>query len=114
GKLESFLRDSDNSTGTSTLDANKGPADRVRDSWVSATNRTTATVGIHAQVLQSAYTNLSNFLWFAGRQRATVSIGSRSGGGVPFFDVGGYTGHGTKYEPAGIVHKGEWVSTAET
>ena len=30
------------------------------------------------------------------------------------FAEGGYTGHGGKYEPAGIVHKGEYVIDAET
>ncbi|MCM2292298.1 tape measure protein [Allorhizobium sp. BGMRC 0089] len=30
------------------------------------------------------------------------------------FDEGGYTGHGGKYEPAGIVHKGEYVFDQET
>jgi hypothetical protein len=30
------------------------------------------------------------------------------------FADGGYTGHGGKYEPAGIVHKGEYVIDAET
>jgi hypothetical protein len=30
------------------------------------------------------------------------------------FSDGGYTGHGGKYEPAGIVHKGEYVIDAET
>ncbi len=30
------------------------------------------------------------------------------------FSEGGYTGHGGKYEPAGIVHKGEYVIDAET
>lgn len=29
------------------------------------------------------------------------------------YDVGGFTGHGGKYEPAGIVHKGEFVFTQE-
>lgn len=29
------------------------------------------------------------------------------------YDVGGYTGHGGKYEPAGIVHRGEFVFTKE-
>lgn len=29
------------------------------------------------------------------------------------FDVGGYTGDGGKYEPAGIVHRGEYVLTKE-
>lgn len=30
----------------------------------------------------------------------------------PGFDRGGYTGHGGKYEPAGIVHRGEYVFDA--
>jgi lambda family phage tail tape measure protein len=28
--------------------------------------------------------------------------------------VGGFTGHGGKYEPAGIVHRGEFVFTKES
>lgn len=30
------------------------------------------------------------------------------------FDAGGFTGHGGKYEPAGIVHRGEFVFTKES
>ncbi|ANN78910.1 phage tail tape measure protein [Bordetella flabilis] len=33
--------------------------------------------------------------------------------GIMYFDDGGYTGPGGKYEPAGIVHKGEYVLNAE-
>lgn len=49
--------------------------------------------------------------------------GGGIGGGAGFlgaigslfgFDKGGYTGDGGKYEPAGIVHKGEYVLDAET
>ena len=29
------------------------------------------------------------------------------------FATGGFTGNGSKYEPAGIVHKGEWVANSE-
>jgi lambda family phage tail tape measure protein len=29
------------------------------------------------------------------------------------FDGGGFTGHGGKYEPAGVVHRGEFVFTKE-
>lgn len=36
-----------------------------------------------------------------------------SGGYVKGFEVGGYTGPGGKYTPAGIVHKGEYVLTKE-
>lgn len=38
----------------------------------------------------------------------------RAGSGDYAFDSGGYTGDGGKYDPAGVVHKGEWVSTKET
>ncbi|QXC99317.1 phage tail tape measure protein [Klebsiella sp. PL-2018] len=31
----------------------------------------------------------------------------------PGFDAGGFTGHGGKHEPAGVVHKGEFVFTQE-
>ncbi|MEI5682358.1 MULTISPECIES: phage tail length tape measure family protein [unclassified Mesorhizobium] len=44
--------------------------------------------------------------------------GFASGGSDPWaglrFDKGGYTGPGGKYQPAGIVHKGEYVFDAET
>lgn len=30
------------------------------------------------------------------------------------YDVGGYTGNGGKYEPAGVVHRGEFVFTKES
>jgi hypothetical protein len=32
---------------------------------------------------------------------------------APTFDVGGYTGNGSKYQPAGVVHAGEFVHRAE-
>lgn len=45
-------------------------------------------------------------------------FGSIFGGGVKSgfnkFDEGGYTGDGGKYEPAGVVHKGEFVMPART
>ncbi|WP_314722529.1 phage tail tape measure protein [Haemophilus pittmaniae] len=49
-------------------------------------------------------------------------FGGYSGGGpvtmdasgvVPGFDEGGFTGVGGKYQPAGVVHKGEYVMTKE-
>lgn len=36
-----------------------------------------------------------------------------AGGGVGLYDKGGYTGSGGKYDPAGIVHKGEYVFDQE-
>jgi hypothetical protein len=35
------------------------------------------------------------------------------GGGTPPMDTGGFTGEGGKYEPAGIVHRGEYVIPKE-
>jgi lambda family phage tail tape measure protein len=38
------------------------------------------------------------------------ALGPTSVGGAPLvFDAGGYTGPGGKYQPAGVVHKGEYV-----
>ncbi len=41
-----------------------------------------------------------------------ANASARSGGGLMFLADGGYTGSGGKYEPAGIVHKGEYVVNA--
>lgn len=37
-----------------------------------------------------------------------------NGGYIPEFDEGGFTGHGGKYEPKGVVHGGEFVFTKES
>lgn len=42
-----------------------------------------------------------------------ASIGSSGGIATRTFDSGGYTGPGGKYDPAGIVHKGEYVLNQE-
>lgn len=39
-----------------------------------------------------------------------VLAGIAQAKGLLGFAEGGYTGHGGKYEPAGIVHRGEWVA----
>ncbi|MET4199061.1 hypothetical protein ABIA95_003061 [Bradyrhizobium sp. LA8.1] len=44
------------------------------------------------------------------KMSAAGDLGAGTGGlSFPMFDVGGYTGHGGKYEPAGIVHRDEYV-----
>lgn len=54
-------------------------------------------------------------LMYAGMIRATgyASVGLIAAQTIAGFANGGYTGHGAKYEPAGIVHKGEGVLTQE-
>lgn len=46
---------------------------------------------------------------FGGSQMSKVL-----GGAVGLFDQGGYTGAGGKYQPAGVVHKGEYVFDADS
>ncbi|HAU5600687.1 TPA: phage tail tape measure protein, partial [Citrobacter freundii] len=63
-----------------------------------------------------AYAIQSAMGWVSGGAKAPASGQSFA---VPSFspsgyDVGGYTGHGGKYEPAGIVHRGEFVFTKES
>lgn len=62
-----------------------------------------------------AYAIQSAMGWVSGGAKAS----SGQSFAVPSFrptgyDVGGYTGHGGKYEPAGIVHRGEFVFTKES
>ncbi|MFZ7342951.1 phage tail tape measure protein [Avibacterium volantium] len=50
----------------------------------------------------------------AGASAMGYSIpGFDSGGYVEGYSSGGYTGNGGKYDPAGVVHKGEYVLTKE-
>lgn len=41
------------------------------------------------------------------------ALGLAGGGTAPSFAAGGYTGPGGKYQPAGVVHKGEYVIPAK-
>lgn len=51
---------------------------------------------------------------FGGGGSTTTSLGSTAAGYTSqYFDEGGYTGQGGKYEPAGIVHGGEVVIRKE-
>ncbi|MCZ7907756.1 phage tail tape measure protein [Agrobacterium leguminum] len=71
------------------------------------------------QDLNGAVRSLINSLIDATLQAALLGKGPLSGlmggagsgilGAIFGFADGGYTGHGGKYEPAGIVHKGEYV-----
>ncbi|OMG88010.1 phage tail length tape measure family protein [Achromobacter xylosoxidans] len=49
----------------------------------------------------------------SGPAPTAAQVGA-AGDGLMFFDSGGYTGPGGKLEPAGIVHKGEYVFDAES
>ncbi len=49
--------------------------------------------------------------WYSGSNSGTVD--NFTGGDGFAYDVGGFTGAGGKYEPAGIVHRGEYVQPQE-
>lgn len=85
-----------------------------------------------AEALSGAFTNLSKQLLQMAVNEAITGLfrnllGSAMGGGfqpfggsaitprtglMPLFDTGGFTGVGGKYDPAGVVHKGEYVFDA--
>lgn len=49
----------------------------------------------------------------SGPSPTAAQVGA-AGDGLMFFDSGGYTGPGGKFDPAGIVHKGEYVFDADS
>lgn len=55
-----------------------------------------------------------NAIGMAFAPSGAIETGSMLGPNSPGFAFGGYTGNGGKFEPAGIVHKGEYVMDAET
>ena len=61
----------------------------------------------------AALKQAQDYLYGIRNKRVTLTVGTvRVGGGrvnAGQFADGGYTGDGAKYEPAGIVHKGEYV-----
>jgi len=80
-------------TYTAKVDVQSGNAaaeiDAVRRQILNLPSSKTITIRTNTQIVQNA------------------GPGNRTGGQT--FDDGGFTGPGGKYEPAGIVHKGEWV-----
>ena len=53
----------------------------------------------------------SMFTGGTGSAAKTVMVGDYA---MPMFDAGGFTGPGGKYEPAGVVHRGEFVFSQES
>lgn len=57
---------------------------------------------------------LTNFFTLWNGRVIRMSVQTNGTSRTPGFASGGYTGDGPKFQPAGIVHAGEWVSTQET
>lgn len=62
------------------------------------------------EALGNVLKNLGSQLISMGIQGLTRNLGGML---FPGFDAGGYTGHGGKHQPAGIVHRGEYVFSKE-
>ncbi|HHF8722518.1 TPA: phage tail tape measure protein [Klebsiella pneumoniae] len=79
---------------------------------------TTSILKMIVQVINQlivAYTIQAAMGWISGSASNTPSGQSAPVPSYrpPGYDGGGYTGHGGKYEPAGVVHRGEFVFTKE-
>lgn len=129
GSLRTFSR----KTAKPTLDPNKAPFDRD----VNAANRSLSTLngrratpsvavaGAAAAIgaVGSVMSSMRAVDGMTATARINVAVGSVVGAAnaalaaakaaVGGFAGGGYTGRGGKYEPAGIVHKGEYVVKKE-
>lgn len=73
-------------------------------------NKTLAPHGQQMQKIANMGNNMYDPNWEPEQKWIGGLVGNGKGKG---FAVGGYTGNGGKYDPAGIVHKGEYVMTKE-
>lgn len=74
---------------------------------------TTFLKGIAQMLVQLAMVNSMKSAFGGTAVGNFFGIQAWSGGYIPEFDVGGYTGDGGKYQPKGVVHGGEFVFTKE-
>lgn len=89
------------------MNSNSSPATAVARQWYAYASSLRPTAVLNAV----AYTGAAEAaLNFAARTRtATIVVNTVGGGPVMPFAHGGFTGRGGKWEPAGIVHRGEYV-----
>ncbi|ETR79330.1 hypothetical protein X566_01545 [Afipia sp. P52-10] len=96
--------------------------DALRNAGVNALNKIAEKLLDKAldSALSRLFGGFGSFLGFGGSSGPAMGgpinvVGAAGGMAVPtFFDVGGYTGDGGKHEPAGIVHRGEYVFDADS
>ncbi|PYG00157.1 phage tail tape measure protein, TP901 family, core region [Georgenia satyanarayanai] len=136
--LGELLGNVNESDGTVTLLGNRVPADMTLDDLIAAINGSRGVADIAGNDAQ-AQRELSSLLHTIRSSSAAVNITANTGTaqsqldqfvarnngrsvttyqrtvqmGQGEFWSGGYTGDGGKFEPAGVVHRGEWVTTKE-
>jgi TP901 family phage tail tape measure protein len=115
-----------------TVDANADPALQALNEFIAKANASSGTVTINTKIngdqtaatikyLQALYDSkkalnlqqiaLRNYSGAINSADAMAAYAAqiKALGGVVAYSSGGYTGAGGKYEPAGIVHRGEYV-----
>lgn len=115
-----------------TVDANADPAIQALNEFIAKANAASATVKIKSQVdpdevaaqiryIQSLYDSKKALYLgqiaaknYAGAVKTADAMAAYAAqikglGGTVTYATGGYTGRGGKYEPAGVVHRGEYV-----
>ena len=110
-----------------TVSANMNPAEQALNEFLAKANNSKANVQVGGGgggygMGQSFAEEFSNgFKNFMGRTPIAIDgyllqgqqVYRVPGTGLKMYDQGGYTGSGGKYEPAGIVHRGEYVVPKE-
>lgn len=110
-----------------TVSANLNPAEQALAEYLAKVNNSKANVQVGGGgggygMGQSFAEEFSNgFKNFMGRTPIAIDgyllqgqqVYRVPGTGLKLYDQGGYTGSGGKYEPAGIVHRGEYVVPKE-
>lgn len=118
-----------------TVDANADPAIQALNEFIAQANASSGTVSINTRIKPDAIAAQIKYLQalYDGKKALNlqqISVKNYAGaiksadrmadyaasikalGGVVAYATGGYTGNGGKYEPAGVVHKGEYVMPA--
>ncbi|QCL92894.1 phage tail tape measure protein [Agrobacterium tumefaciens] len=116
GKIDAIYRESDayekvQAAAEEATDASRDFAGTLVDGMLNGASATetlgNALKGLASRLLNSGLDSLFS----GGGLLGGLFGGGGAGGvsGVPMYDTGGYTGDGGKYQPAGVVHKGEYV-----
>lgn len=96
-------------------DQGKRGADALTDTFMAvldgSKSASEAVADLLRQIASQQFSNMLSGLFGAGG--AGSGVASWLGGLLGFAD-GGFTGHGGKFEPAGVVHKGEFVFSQKT
>lgn len=95
----------------SALDEFRGTQEKVFKGLLAGTESFSGALSrVAAKLADMAASRAFEALWNGGLGSSSGNLLTRLIG----FDAGGYTGSGGKHDPAGIVHRGEYVMDAET